>query len=255
MESSILTTLATIAAALGGVFGLRQGYEQPRYTPMGNLGDGVELRLYQPRLAVLTDTGDGRNAAFGRLFAYISGANTDAQRLAMTVPVARAPGPGAVPAGAAPSGTAPAPAPPSADQDGRRIAMTVPVAMGAPAAPAGGDMRFFLPAKYTQATAPHPTDPRLRIELQPSRLEAVITFSGIAGPAAVAQAEGRLLARLAASGRKPAGQPVLYAYDPPFALPFLRRNEVAVPVEDAPAAPASATVAAPAAAPAAPALR
>ncbi|MGU3546558.1 TonB-dependent receptor, partial [Methylobacterium sp. A52T] len=33
---------------------------------------------------------------------------------------------------------------------------------------------------------------------------------------------------LAAAGRAPAGAPFVMGYDPPFAIPFLRRNEVAV---------------------------
>jgi hypothetical protein len=31
-----------------------------------------------------------------------------------------------------------------------------------------------------------------------------------------------------AAGRNPADQPVFMGYDPPFSVPFLRRNEVAV---------------------------
>ena len=39
---------------------------------------------------------------------------------------------------------------------------------------------------------------------------------------------GILAAVLAAAGRAPAGAPFVMGYDPPFAIPFLRRNEGAV---------------------------
>ncbi|WP_348645329.1 hypothetical protein [Methylobacterium sp. BTF04] len=52
-----------------GVFGVRTFYDQPRYTVIERLDRGVEVRAYEPRLAVETDVrGQGDGEEFGRLF-------------------------------------------------------------------------------------------------------------------------------------------------------------------------------------------
>ena len=54
-----------------------------------------------------------------------------------------------------------------------------------------------------------------------------------APPDEVSRRKRELVETLKPSAWRPAGEPVALFYDPPFALPFLRRNEVAVPVEPA----------------------
>lgn len=70
--------------------GIMSRYEQARYTVVESEGD-IEIRDYASRIAVQTEVGgDSRqtaNRAFGMLFSYISGANTSAQKIPMTVPV------------------------------------------------------------------------------------------------------------------------------------------------------------------------
>ena len=111
---------------------------------------------------------------------------------------------------------------------GEKIAMTTPVASRSSA----GSMRmqFFLPARYSAETAPPPSDPRIRVLALPEATLAVVRFSGRGTPEAVAERRGELLAALASSGWRPVGEPVVLFYDPPFTIPFLRRNEVAVEV-------------------------
>jgi hypothetical protein len=60
---------------------------------------------------------------------------------------------------------------------------------------------------------------------------AVLRFSGSTGAAAVAAREAELARVLEGSPWRAAGEPVALFYDPPWTLPFLRRNEVAVRVE------------------------
>ena len=112
---------------------------------------------------------------------------------------------------------------------GEEIAMTTPVET-APAADGGYAMRFFLPSSYTLASAPEPTDPRVRIVAVPETTEAVLSFTGSRSPERVADEQERLLSALASSAWRPTGPPVALFYDPPWTIPFLRRNEVAVPV-------------------------
>lgn len=193
----LLYTLVTLVESFLGIFGVRALYEQPRYSVVDRLDRGVEIRSYAPRLAVETDAhGQGDGAAFGRLFRYITGANQAGSRIAMTAPVEAA---------------------------GRRIAMTVPVEQGA-----GGAMRFFLPRAVAEAGAPEPTEAGVRLVEVPAERLAVLRFSGRATPEARAEQERILTGVLAAAGLKASGPPMFMGYDPPFAIPFLRRNEVAV---------------------------
>lgn len=200
---------------LGGcsVFGVRGGTEEPRWDRITQVGR-VEIRRYAPRIAAETEVaGDeeaARGAGFRRVAAYIFGANRDRAKIAMTAPVAQ-------------SG--------SRQSESRRIAMTAPVAQ---AREAGGrwTIRFFMPARYTIETLPVPTDPRVRLVPVPAETYAVLRFSGLAGPAQMAARDAELLGELHASAWTPSGPVVAWFYDPPWTLPPLRRNEVAVPVSD-----------------------
>ncbi|MGX9983260.1 SOUL family heme-binding protein [Methylobacterium fujisawaense] len=193
----VLYVLVTLVESVLGIFGVRALYEQPAYTVVERLDRGVEIRSYAPRLAVETDSrGQGDGEAFGRLFRYITGANRGGDRIAMTAPV---------------------------ETGGRRIAMTVPVEQDG-----AGTMRFFLPRAVAAAGAPAPTEPGIRLVEIPAERIAALRFSGRLTPETRA-AQARILADvLAAAGRRTEGAPFVMGYDPPFAIPFLRRNEVAV---------------------------
>jgi hypothetical protein len=191
------------------VFGIRSVYEQPRYEVVERVGT-VEVRRYAPRLAAETTVPaaseeEGRNAAFRILAGYIFGGNRARADIAMTSPVAT----GAT----------------GASQD---IAMTAPVA--AAGAPGGVTMRFFLPSKITRETAPVPNDDRVKIVEAPEETIAALTFSGRGTEAALAARKGELRGALAGSSWRAAEEPYALFYDPPFTIPFLRRNEVAVRV-------------------------
>jgi hypothetical protein len=202
--------LAAVLVAGCSVFGIRSGTEQPVYRVVERLGDDVEIRRYGPRTAAETVARGGteqeqRGRAFGVLFDYISGANQAKGEIAMTAPVAT-------------------------EERSEKVAMTAPVAT----TPFEGDglaMRFFLPDSYTLASAPEPTDPRVQLVEVPAQTLAVVRFSGSWDEAALAARERQLLRALEGSDWRANGTPFELFYDPPFALPFLRRNEVAVPVE------------------------
>ncbi len=192
--------------ALCGVFGLRL-YEEPRYQVIDRIGAGVEIRRYAPRLAAEVDLPlagqEGRDRAFRVLFAYIAGdnrASAQPSRIAMTVPVQVI--------------------------NESPIAMTVPVQTATK--PDRVRMRFFLPASYTLASAPTPTDSRVGLKQIADEIVAVLRFSGSGRD--VAQRQSELIASLQGSRWQPAGKPYALFYDAPFTVPFLRRNEAAVAV-------------------------
>ena len=210
------TLLGSLLLGACSAFGIRSGTEEPRFTAVERLGS-VEIRRYAPRLAAETtvpgDAYHARGEGFRRLAGYIFGANAGRRRIDMTAPVAQ-------------SG-----AQADAKSGGERIAMTAPVAQ-APVAQASGEegwvIRFFLPAALTDPPAPN--DARVRVAPVPEETVAVLRFSGTATADAVADRTKALTAALSGSSWHPAGEPVAWFYDPPWTLPPLRRNEVAVPV-------------------------
>ena len=203
-----MSLLGTLIVSACSVVGIRTGTEEPHYEVVDRVGD-AEVRTYAPRLAAETVVPGAPDAArgegFRRLAGYIFGGNAGGSRIAMTAPVAQS--------DAAPSG--------------QRIEMTVPVAQ-AQSGTDGWSIRFFLPAELSDPPAPR--DARVRIVTVPGETVAVLRFSGVASDRAVAAQRARLLALLAPAAWTPAGPPVTWFYDPPWTLPPLRRNEVAVPV-------------------------
>jgi SOUL heme-binding protein len=202
---AMATLLGSLLLSACSVFGIRDGTEEPRHSLVERLGD-VEIRRYTARLAAETtvpgDATAARGEGFRRLAGYIFGGNQGRTRIEMTAPVA---------------------------QSGERIAMTAPVAQTA--VETGWVIRFFLPAGLTDA--PQPNDDRVRIVPVPAETMAVLRFSGIATDPAIATQRAALLKALAGTQWRPAGEPVSWFYDPPWTLPPLRRNEVALPVTDA----------------------
>jgi hypothetical protein len=205
----ILGPLGAVVLSGCSVFGIRSGYEQPAYEVVDRVAGGIEVRRYGPRLAAETtveeaDADTSRSAAFRILAAYIFGANRPKTEVAMTAPV-------------------------EVDSRPRKIAMTAPVET-AEAGEGRTVMRFFLPRSLTLATAPEPNDPRVRLVTVPEETLAVLRFTGWRDADAVAERSEQLLSALEGSAWRPLATPVGLFYDPPWTLPFLRRNEVAVAV-------------------------
>ena len=106
--------------------------------------------------------------------------------------------------------------------------MTSPVEVNA----RGGSMtmRFFMPAAYSMAELPEPTDPRVKLVAVPSVTVAVLRYSGSTMDANTKAKTAMLLDVLQSSKWKPAGPSKAFFYNPPWTIPFLRRNEVLVEV-------------------------
>jgi hypothetical protein len=198
--ASVFYYLTAIADSGLGLVGIRSPYEQPPYQIIRQLAPNIEIRAYAPRVAVETPMRDGNDGeAFGKLFRYITGANTAKGSVPMTVPV---------------------------EKSSRSIAMTVPVEETDPQK-TPGVMRFFLP-KEVAKSPPVPSDPAVRIVTLPAETQAVIRYSGVANDAARASELLLLQRALQRAGLTAQGEPSYYSYDPPWTLPFLRRNEVAL---------------------------
>lgn len=186
--------------------------EVPEYRVLEQDGS-FELRAYSSYLIAETEVEAGfmnaGNIAFGRLFRYISGANTAQTEIAMTAPVEQS-------------------------SQGEKIAMTAPVEQ----AKGEGVYRvgFIVPRKYNRDTVPKPTDPRVSIREVPARMVAVWRYSGRWTEENFREHEQDL--RRALQSRSldamPGDSAIIARYDAPFMPWFMRRNEVLIPLEDKP---------------------
>lgn len=195
--SKILYFLATFAELGLAVFGIRGAFATPGYTVVQQIAPDIEIRAYGPRSMVqtaMTDGGEGE--AFGKLFRYITGANAGGRTIPMTVPVEQA---------ARAAGTPPGPS------------------------PSGTTMAFYLPPDVA-AHAPVPKEPGVEVVLLPAATLGVIRFSGTATEDVRARRAAQLTQALHHAGRTLRGAPMSFSYDPPFTIPALRRNEVAIEV-------------------------
>jgi len=204
MLNKIVGALGQVADAGGSIVGIRHGTAEPDFTVERRLG-GVEIRQYGPRIAAETtidaDEEKARSEGFRRLAGYIFGGNTTKTKIAMTAPVSQ--------------------------QQSEKIAMTAPVA--AQRADSGEwVIRFFMPAEHSMDTLPTPKDDRVRLVTVPAERVAVLRFSGTASLEALATRTDELLNTLRTNDIKTKSTPFSWFYDPPWTLPFRRRNEVVV---------------------------
>lgn len=190
MIAKLLRLPIQIGESALSILGLRLGTEEPPHT-VEKLGDGVEIRTYAKRIAAETTVADTEEGA----------RNAGFRRLAGYI------------FGGNPADT--------------RIAMTAPVAQSAGSSD-DWVIRFFMPSAWTMGDLPSPSDDRVRLVDVPAEKVAVLRFTGDRDARAVASQTKKLRNTLRAYGFDADGKSVAWFYDPPWTLPFLRRNEVAV---------------------------
>ena len=196
-----ILVVVVLGAALWGP--IVSNVEHPKYTPVEGSGN-IEIRDYAPMIVAETEvTGERREAiskGFRIIADYIFGNNTAAQQVPMTAPVAQ--------------------------QASETIAMTAPVTQAG-----GGNtwrVRFIMPSKYRMETLPKPNNPAIELREIPEKRFAVIRFSGMAGEESLKRYNKELDDFLSAKRLTPLSPPTYAFYNPPWTLPFLRRNEVMV---------------------------
>lgn len=95
-------------------------------------------------------------------------------------------------------------------------------------------MAFFMPTQYSPGTLPRPNETDVQLREVPSRVVAVLAFSGWATAGRVDKHQRLFENRLTEAGVGVRGEWLLNQYDPPWALPFLRRNEIWIEVDGLP---------------------
>lgn len=214
MMKKILALLNTLFLAGCSVFGI-QSEDSPTYWLVDDSEGSFEIRHYHPYLIAQTeDSGDYDTAtkqSFYRLFDYISGKNQGKQKIAMTAPVEQTQ-----------KGN-------KFQPNGEKIQMTAPVFQEK-----SGNvwtMSFVLPLKYDMETAPKPTDSKITIKEVPEKRVAVLTYTGFMGADKIAEKTKELMAWLKIKKITPLSEPRSAGYNPPWTIPFLRRNEILVDIE------------------------
>ena len=109
----------------------------------------------------------------------------------------------------------------------QEIAMTAPVQQSMEG---DREMAFMMPAEYALEDLPEPEDQRVSFREAPAYTAAVIQFSGWASAEKADENWQQLRQFLIAEGIDITGEPTLNQYNPPWTLPFMRRNEIIVPV-------------------------
>ena len=180
--------------------------EEAKYDLVSEHGD-IEVRLYSPHIVAETvvyeDIEEAGNAAFQRLFGYITGSNTSQADIAMTAPVSQQP-------------------------SNEEIAMTAPV--GQQQSGDGWAISFMMPNTYTIETLPVPEDDRVVLRQVPSQTIAAIRYSGFWSESNYLEHKAELENWIEQSGYKINDQAIWARYNAPFTPWFLRRNEVLIPI-------------------------
>ncbi len=214
--ASISLLTMTACATGSGVGRVDPSLELPKYTAI--LADGRhEVRRIAPLVAAETvvegEYDAAARASFRILAGYIFGGNRTKQKIAMTAPVAS-----------------------TADDASETIAMTAPVLSERTTAAGSKTPRwktsFLMPSVYTLDTLPEPNDPRVRFVARPARCVAVSMFDGFTTDAAVSERSDALRAWLDARSLQSGGPATIARYNDPFTLPWNRRNEVWIDVEE-----------------------
>ncbi len=203
----MLLIIAAVLAAGAIVAGpIMSDVEQMPYTVVGDSNATPQIRDYPALWVAQVRMQGARDEAIGDGFkvlaGYIFGDNVAAQSVAMTAPVTQ-----------------------------QNIAMTAPVTQQS----ADNNtwlVRFGMPAQYkTRDQLPNPKDARVELLQSAPQRFAVLTFSGVADTQNLQQNTQKLQDMLTSAHKVVVGQPVYAFFNPPWTLPFLRRNEVMLPIQ------------------------
>jgi hypothetical protein len=112
-----------------------------------------------------------------------------------------------------------------------RMAMTSPVLQES-ASTSTHVVSFVLPADVDPASIPVPRNSVVKTEVVDARNMDARTYIGRWTDAKFRENAEQLSSDLARDGLTVSGKPMWARYDPPWTLPFMRRNEVLIPIGD-----------------------
>jgi effector-binding domain-containing protein len=191
--------------------GIAVATEEPKFSLLEK-DQSFELRLYEPKIIAEVEVDGDMSAAsrkgFRQIADFIFGNNTaqsgKSEKISMTAPVAIKPA-------------------------SEKIAMTAPV--GVQQSEKRWKVSFVMPSQYTLETLPKPNNPQISIKQLPAKKFALIRFSGLVDEEKMQAKSAELNQWITMKKLNPVGIPELARYNPPWTLPFLRRNELMIEVE------------------------
>ena len=183
--------------------------EEPKFTVLLQEGS-LEIREYEPRIiAHVKTTGDFDDASskgFKMLADFIFGNNTinnTSKKISMTAPV-------------------------SASLSSKKISMTAPVI--AENNNHEWSIAFVMPQEFTIETLPVPNNQDIKITALPKEKFAVIVFSGLVRESSYNKKVNLLNEFIKKKKLTPLSSIQIARYNPPWTLPFFRRNELMVKI-------------------------
>lgn len=192
--------------------------EEPSYQVLKQ-SEHFELRQYESQLiAEVTVQGslsEASNKGFRVVADYIFGNNqvsqassNQSEKIAMTAPVVIEP-------------------------QSSKIAMTAPVVVEKKGASEQQQwtLYFVMPKSYRMDNLPKPNNPQVQIKEIKNKKVAVIRFSGWVDEEKLADRTAELQTWMKQEQLIAIGEPQLARYNPPWTLPWWRRNEVFIPVQ------------------------
>ncbi len=192
--------------------------EEPSYQVLKQ-SEHFELRQYESQLiAEVTVQGslsEASNKGFRLVADYIFGnnqasraASNESEKIAMTAPVV-------------------------IEAQSSKIAMTAPVVVEKKGASEQQQwiLYFVMPKSYRMDSLPKPNNPQVQIKEIKNKKVAVIRFSGWVDEDKLADRTAELQTWMKQEQLIAIGDPQLARYNPPWTLPWWRRNEVFIPVQ------------------------
>lgn len=203
ITASIVFLVLLIGVMIGPIM---SNVERPPYKILSS-EKNIEIRQYNPmiiaEIKVQGERDKAINEGFRALADYIFGNNTSQREIAMTAPVQQ--------------------------QVNEKISMTAPVQQQF--RDGIWSVSFVMPSQYTIDTLPKPNNVNVTIKKIPEQKFAAIKFSGGSSKKNIALHEKSLVHFVKQNQIKMSG-PAKYAfYNPPWTLPFMRRNEIMFLIE------------------------
>ena len=203
MITSIIAFILTVGGLLAGP--VMSNVEKPDYKVI-QTERNIEIRQYEPMIIAEVEVDGKREDAIRegfRLIAdYIFGNNTVQRDIAMTAPVQQ--------------------------QESQKIAMTAPVQQQSTGR--SWQISFVMPSKYSMETLPEPKNDRVRLKGIMTKKFVVIKFSGTNSNENVTEHENQLMKYIESNQIKIIDSPKYAFYNAPWTLPFMRRNEVMIEI-------------------------
>lgn len=183
--------------------------EEPEFTVLFQEGN-IEIREYEPRIIAhvktIGDFDDASSKGFKMLADFIFGnnnINNTSKKISMTAPV-------------------------SASLSSKKISMTAPVI--AENNNNEWSIAFVMPKEFTLETLPIPNNQNIRITALPKEKFAVIVFSGLVRESSYDKKVDSLNEFIKEKKLTPLSTIQIARYNPPWTLPFFRRNELLIKI-------------------------